>query len=306
MPRDEVLRRSPAPAGGIVELVVDDLYALCNPYALEGPVSTHPRTASGYACMNCYVLRSSGHALLIDTGMSVHQQAILAQLDVVLADIASVALLPLRLEFNALCNARPIADRFGLRAIYGRGLGAPSGWLDFRPGFTPAGGGLNDVETLPLVPGTGIAVDPDGPQRLTMLIPPIRLLPGLWAYDADTGTLFTGDMFAWAWRSDTAGPWTMGLADDATSHAHVSDALTQNRYWWLAGGKTDRLRRDLAAVFDSHAVNRICPGYGCIFDGAEMVQRQYQILDEVLVSLATEPSIGVSVGQWSHGATRSL
>lgn len=293
-------QRPIAPAGQVVDLAAGGLYALCNPYALEGPLSTHPRTASGFAPMNCYVLREGEHALLIDTGMSVHEQAILAQLETVLAD-ASPALLPLRGEFNALCNARPIADRFGLRAVYGRGLGAPSGWLDFRPGFTPPGGGLLGVDALPLLPEVGIAVAPDASPRLAVLIPPVRLLPGFWAYDAETRTLFSADMFAWAWRDDASGPWTMGVGDDNTSPEHVRNALLQSRYWWLAGGHTDRLRADLAAIFDANDIVRICPGFGCVLEGSEMVGRQYKILDDLLAELPSEPSIGVSVGRWSQG-----
>lgn len=282
---------------GVLTLVPERLYALCNAYALDGLMSTHPRSARGYSSMNCYVLVEQQDALLLDTGMSIHQRAILAQLEALLGNSSRLSILPVRSEFSALCNVRPIADRYPLGAIHGRALGEPWEWLDFRPGFEVPGGGLVDVPAPPVWVGGALSVDADGARRLEILSPPIRLLPGMWAYDSVTATLFTADLFTWIWRTDPGGPWLVQAEADTTTADDVRDFLVENRYWWLAGARTERLRRDLADVFDRHDVVRIAPGYGCVIDGRDAVARQYDLLDGVLARLAHEPSVGVSVSR---------
>lgn len=278
-------------ADGVLALVPDKLYALCNPYAVEGRVSTHPLGAQGYACMNCYVLVEREDALLVDTGMSVHQERILAQLAGLLGESRTLSVLPLRFgEFNALANARPIADCFPLRSVYGNALGEAAQWLDFRPGFSPLGGGLIGVSSPAVLTNGHISIDAADSRRLTILTPPIRLLPGLWAYDAGTRTLFTSDLFTWVWRSTPDGSWLVEAGDDPSTEDEVHDFLVGNRYWWLAGARTGRLRQDLAKVFGDHDIDRIAPGYGCVISGATAVEHHYRMLDNVLARFPHEPA----------------
>ena len=55
-------------AGGLAALAKDQLYALQNPFALDGRVSAYPASARGYSVANSYLLTQSDAALLIDTG----------------------------------------------------------------------------------------------------------------------------------------------------------------------------------------------------------------------------------------------
>ena len=43
--------------GNVEELGTDKLYALQNPMALDGRVSSYPASARGYSVTNCYLLR---------------------------------------------------------------------------------------------------------------------------------------------------------------------------------------------------------------------------------------------------------
>ena len=54
--------------GGIAALAEGKLYALQNPFALDGRVSSYPGSARGYSVANSYLLTQSDAAMLIDTG----------------------------------------------------------------------------------------------------------------------------------------------------------------------------------------------------------------------------------------------
>jgi hypothetical protein len=66
-------------------------------------------------------------------------------------------------------------------------------WMDFRPEYGRYGstdiGALARVESRQLRHGEVITLGAG--RRLTLVAPPLRLLPGSWLYDHDTRTLFT-------------------------------------------------------------------------------------------------------------------
>src|SRR5262245_38837548 len=55
-------------AGGIAALGEGNLYALQNPFVLDGRVSAYAASARGFSVANSYLLTESDAALLIDTG----------------------------------------------------------------------------------------------------------------------------------------------------------------------------------------------------------------------------------------------
>ncbi|MEL0144085.1 MAG: hypothetical protein VW931_05200, partial [Alphaproteobacteria bacterium] len=64
----------------VTELSPSRVYALHNTFELDGRVSAYPRTARGYSPSNCYMLLDDGAAMLLDTGYTTHEGAILNQL----------------------------------------------------------------------------------------------------------------------------------------------------------------------------------------------------------------------------------
>src|SRR4030095_7070426 len=85
-------------AGGIAALAGGKLYALQNPFALDGRVSAYPGSARGYSVANSYLLRQSDAALLIDTGFGKDEPVIRAQIESLIAPDLPLSLLPLRLN----------------------------------------------------------------------------------------------------------------------------------------------------------------------------------------------------------------
>jgi hypothetical protein len=290
----------------ITTLADGRLHVLSNSYELDGRVATHPVDARGHAPMHCYLLKERERALLVGTGLTVHQEQVLEQIAAVLGS-ARLSLIPLALDFMRLSNARPIADRFGLELVYQPQFSnAPSFWLNFRPEFPDDDGdGLRAARAGELRTGLPISLGSAGERELELVVPPLRLLPNPWLYDAATRTMFTVDVFTWVWRAEDRGPWVLTDADDDPTTADtVERALLHNRFWWLAGADTARLRRALAAVFDRYEIEIIAPDYGCALAGAGVVSRHYQLLDDVLAAAARQQSFGVEVSKWTFAGAR--
>lgn len=277
-------------------------YVLMHPYELSGRETSHPLDVRGWTTSNLNLLVEADHALLFSTGFSVHQDALLAQLDELVGDRPLAIVVP-RAEFAAMCNARPIADRFHVDMAYLRIPSPPVVFLNFRPQF-PQGDadGLKDVPFELIERGHRLAVDLAGTRCLEILSPELRLLPNSWAYDAATRTLISSDIFTWVTRETAAGPWVIDTGDpDTTTPAIVEHALAANRYWWLPGADMDDIRSSVAELFDTYEIETIAPEHGPLLRG-EAIQRHYQLLDDYLAKAATLPALGVAAGDWKATA----
>jgi hypothetical protein len=299
-------RAAGAAGATITPLAGDRLLALSHPYELDGRVSSHPIDARGYAPIQIYVLSEGDRALLVGTGLTVHQDDVLEQIASV-AGSARLSYIPSGADFTRHCNARPIADRFGLEFVYQLPLfDVPPAWLNFRPEF-PADetDGLRATQAQIVRTGEPLRLAEDGSRDLEVLVPPLRLLPFNWLYDQATRTLFTVDVFTWVWQPDDTGPWVITEdSEDPSSPESVRHALLFNRYWWLAGAETSRIRQGLADLFERYPIDTIAPEYGCVLQGPAVVARHFQLLDDVLAAAANEPAHGVDVGRWTFDGGR--
>jgi hypothetical protein len=122
-------------------------------------------------------------------------------------------------------------------------------------------------------------------RRLEAFQAPIRLIGTRWIYDEVTRTLFTSDSFSWEWSLDAHGPWSIEAAECSTTSAQVRSFLLNTRYWWLEGGDTATLRNKLNGAFAKYDIENLAPGYGRVIRGRALVERQVQLLDEVLAGL---------------------
>ncbi|HMJ03651.1 MAG TPA: MBL fold metallo-hydrolase [Conexibacter sp.] len=279
------------------------LWALAHPYELDGRVSTHAADARGFAPMNSYLLVEGDAALLVDTGLSVHEHALIAQLEALLPADATLSLLPTRIgEFAPICNVRALVERFATGTLYGS-QGDPALWVDFRPEHAPYGsptrqGAMADLDVALLSGATTLTVDPGGVRVVDCFPAPLRLLPAFWAYDRATRTLFTADAFTHAWRADERGPWVVRDVDDAPDAAAVCAHMTRSRFWWLAGADTRLIAEQIADVFATHEVETIAPAFGCVLHGRDVARRHHELLQEALELAGAAPSVGVAAGRW--------
>ena len=106
-------------AGGIAAIIEGKLYALQNPFALDGRVSSYPASARGYSVANSYLITQSDAAMLIDTGFGKDEPAIRAQVESLIAPGLPLSLFPLRLnEFMSINNVEAFAGHFNVETCY--------------------------------------------------------------------------------------------------------------------------------------------------------------------------------------------
>src|SRR5579864_2248589 len=261
-------------AGGIAPLADDKLYALQNPFPLDGRVSSYPASARGFAVANSYLLTQPDAAMLIDTGFGKDEPVIRAQIESLIAPNLPLSMFPLRLnEFMSINNVESFAAHFNVETCYTSNPDAAL-WFDF--GAREDGRGVLDAMKVTAVTRADTIELGRHGRTIDVMQAPIRLIATRWLYDRSTRTLFSSDMFTHVWRDSAAGPWIVTDADnDPTSLRDVRSFMLNTRYWWLEGAPTDSIRRGIGNVFDTYDIETIAPGYGCILRGRDVVARHY-------------------------------
>ena len=274
--------------GGIASIADDRLYALQNPFALDGRVSAYPASARGFSVANSYLLTQPDAAMLIDTGFGKDEPAIRAQIERLIAPRLPLSMFPLRLnEFMSINNVESFAAHFNIDQCYTSNPDAAL-WFDF--GTTANGRSILDAMKVTAVTRADKIELGKAGRAIDVMQAPIRLIATRWLYDGTTRTLFSSDMFTHTWRGTETGPWIVqetdnnSADDDATSLRDVRSFMLNTRYWWLEGVSTDSMRRGIGDIFDKYDIETIAPGYGCILRGRKVVARHYRMLDEFLKS----------------------
>jgi hypothetical protein len=278
-------------SGGIASLADDQLYALQNPLALDGRVSSYPASARGYSVANSYLLTQGDAAMLIDTGFGKDEPVIRAQIEQLIAPGLPLSMFPLRLnEFMSINNVESFAAHFNIDQCYTSNPDAAL-WFDF--GTTANGRSILDSMKVTAVTRADTIELGKAGRAIDVMHAPIRLIATRWLYDRATRTLFSSDMFTHTWRDAETGPWIVtDTDDDSTSLRDVRSFMLNTRYWWLEGVTTDSMRRGIGDIFDKYDIETIAPGYGCILRGRKVVARHHRMLDEFLKSC--DKSVAVS------------
>jgi len=278
-------------AGGVAPLADGQLYALQNPFALDGRVSSYAASARGFSVANSYLLTEPDAAMLIDTGFGKDEPVIRAQIESLIAPGLPLSLFPLRLnEFMSINNVETFAGHFNVETCYTSNLDAAL-WFDF--GAKTDGRDVLASMKVTAVTRSDVINLGAGGRAIDVMNAPIRLIATRWLYDRSTRTLFSSDLFTHVWREAETGPWVVTDAEnDPTSLADVRSFMLNTRYWWLEGAPTDAIRRGIDKVFDTCDVETIAPGYGCILRGRNVVERHYRMLDDFLK--ACDKSVMVS------------
>src|SRR5262249_13127842 len=238
---DREARKPGGFAGGIASLADDQLYALQNPFALDGRVSSYPASARGFSVANSYLLTEPDAALLIDTGFGKDEAIIRAQIESLTAPGLPLSIFPLRLnEFMSINNVESFAGHFNVETCYTSNIDAAL-WFDFGT-KTEGRDILKSMKITAVTRADSIQVG-NGGRVIDVMQAPIRLIATRWLYDRATRTLFSSDMFTHVWRHSETGPWIVtATASDSTSMRDVRYFMLNTRYWWLEGAPTGAVR----------------------------------------------------------------
>lgn len=268
----------------VTALIPGLLYALQNVVELDGRVAAFPQATSGFAPINCYLLKQGDRAMMLDTGFTAHRDSILRALEGLLGPDATLTLFPLRMnEFMSLCNAMAIADRFHVDGCISV-LRDAAFWVDLES--LDASEVLSANERLKTVLISGnetLQLGEAAARPIKLFQSPVRLIATRWVHDPQTGTLFTSDMFSGLHGVTAGEDWIIDdPADDVSTVEDMTRFLLGTRYWWLEGATTDDLRRGLGRIFDSCTITTLAPGYGKIIRGRTLVERHFAMMDEAL------------------------
>jgi len=283
-------------AGGIATLNDGQLYALQNPFALDGRVSAYPASTRGFSVANSYLIAEPDAAMLIDTGFGKDEPVIRAQIESLIAPGLPLSLFPLRLnEFMSINNVETFAGHFNVETCYTGNIDAAL-WFDF--GAKADGRDVLASMKVTAVSRSDVIKLGGGGRAIDVMNAPIRLIATRWLYDWATRTLFSSDLFTHLSREAETGPWVVTEADnDPTSTRDVRSFMLNTRYWWLEGAPTDAIRRGIGNVFDKYDIETIAPGYGCILRGRNVVERHYRMLDDFLKACDRSVMVSRYVGR---------
>tara|TARA_Y100000814_G_scaffold269907_1_gene225669 strand:+ start:541 stop:1431 length:891 start_codon:yes stop_codon:yes gene_type:complete len=273
-----------------IESTITDLgegkaFALHNILELDGRVSAYPKSTRGFSSMNCYLLREDNAAVLLDTGFNGQIDFLSEQISSLITKDTPLSLYPLRQnEFMSVGNIVALANRFNVVEAFSNRPNIDF-WFDFElEDFIPKEEKDKKFTTSKLGNELKINIG-ENPERLIHgLVAPIRLISTMWIFDHGTKTLFSSDMFSHISQKHLDGPW-ISDKDELTTTSFVRSFLLNTRYWWLEGVDTGPLREGITEVFNKFDIHTIAPGYGTILTGKEQVEKQFNILDEVLRDL---------------------
>src|SRR5208283_4813072 len=161
-------------SGGVASLADDQLYALQNPLALDGRVSSYPASARGYSVANSYLLTQGDAAMLIDTGFGKDEPVIRAQIERMIAPGLPLSMFPLRLnEFMSVNNVESFAAHFNIDQCYTSNPDAAL-WFDF--GTTANGRGILDEMKVTAVTRADTIELGQAGRAIDVMQAPIRLI----------------------------------------------------------------------------------------------------------------------------------
>jgi hypothetical protein len=271
----------------------DGLFRLGGVVELDGRLHYYPAAWRGYAPSNQYFVRAGSGGLLVDTGFTAHESELVSQLHELVRPGGPLSLLVLReADYAALGGAAAVCDAFRVPRFYScfRIADHLIGYsLDVEP--TPEEVDTSypgpGIEWLACNPGDPVECDGDSPgvRRLEIVSAPLRKVGSVrWAYDPETGTLFTADCFCHAVARGPAGPFVIGPGDaDGSTVETVREQLVANFHWLPIA--TPAGRDAIAGIFDQLDVRRVAPAFGCVLEGSEVVDRHLGLVLDALTSL---------------------
>tara|TARA_Y100000590_G_scaffold17848_2_gene21323 strand:+ start:7730 stop:8593 length:864 start_codon:yes stop_codon:yes gene_type:complete len=267
----------------ILELADNKVFSLQNIVKLDGRLSAYPSDQEGYVPLNCYLLREENGAFLFDTGYLYHQKSILNQLKSLLGNKVPLSIIPLRInEFMSVGNVKAISQSFNVVGYYSpHAEGAD--WFDFTDKERDLS--LKEIPTTIVRGLVNCEVGKGTGRNIHIMSAPIRLINTQWIYDEASKILFSSDMFNYGIAKKNDEDWSIDKVDDTISTDFIKSFLLNTRYWWLEGAKTRVLRDNIKKYYESYDIETIAPGYGKIFKGKELVKKQFEFLDRILLEL---------------------
>lgn len=225
-------------ANGTHSIIADRVHRLGADILLDENVSWCPPGVSVSQPINCYLIKGTHGSVLVDTGIRLHEEQIIQQLDAILEPGERFAVVLTRTEMECCLNLPAIEARYDVEAVwYTGGITVP------RTSATP--------RRIMVDPGHSLEVEVLEGLTLEFVSPLLRLLPTLWIFEPASGVLLTSDAFT------------------HVSHGTANVAAGLQKFQWFAEADTREIAGDVEDVFRQRQVNAVGPGYGQPIIGVE-------------------------------------
>lgn len=227
-----------------------------------------PRNAEGWYPAACYVLSSGSQAVLVDTGLAAHGSCVEAGLESLLGAQTGLEVLLTRREPDTLMNLPWIARRYQVRSVRCSGPVDPFDYVE-RMEEAMTAQQMREMVCVPvkfLAPASRLRL---GEFQLELIKPAIRVLATDWLYESGTATLFSSDMWAFV-SADAPEQPVCRVADERIGVDRIVDHLLA-KFDWLEGIDTEPIAEQLGRDLAGKRIERICPNYGCIVEGRDVV-----------------------------------
>ncbi|BAS14171.1 hypothetical protein AHiyo8_24740 [Arthrobacter sp. Hiyo8] len=223
------------------------IYRLGGDIELDERVSWCPPGVQRAQAVNCYLIKGPSGSVLVDTGIRLHQEGIIEQLDRLLSPGEPLSIVLTRTEMECCLNIPAIEEHFAVGAVwYTGGITVPRSKAESK--------------RIAVDPGTSMRVEVQDGVVVELVSPLLRLLPTLWVFDPESGALLTSDAFT---HGGSAKPETReGL----------------RKFRWFTGADTGPIARNVADIFRDRDVRAVGPGYGTPFVGRDLCLEQAQQL----------------------------
>ncbi|AJE46780.1 hypothetical protein [Celeribacter indicus] len=259
-------------------VVEGSLYAIGGSIDAGQNLSWLPRGLEGRIPVQGYLLRNDDQALLIDTGLVVHADAIRDALDTLIGKRALEVTMTRR-EMDTIMNLPWILKRYDVKKVHFSGDISPIDFFDVLEEVAAEvqARTFTDVALNWLRPG--LSIDYAG-TRLDVVRPSVRVLATQWLHEPKTRTLFTSDFLGFL-PTDQEGPYSIG-AEVAEITVDQIVAHYGRKFDWLRGINPAPVMADLRRVMTDFPSDRLCPAYGPTIEGAENVR---QIWDKAIAAV---------------------
>ena len=262
----------------LVELVPGKLYRLGGRVPMDGRITWLPPGVSGYEPMNCYLLAEPDAGMLVDSGVGLHENAIVEQITSVLPEGTPLSVFLTRLEPDVVSGLGAILRSFRVKTVSAGGTNNPFDYFEDLNSSAMVQANYR-AALHRWLPGQTLTIS--GDRQLDVVVPALRLLFTSWVYDSTTRTLFTSDALSHSGVADAdAAPVLTADTDSVTYEDFRAHLLTKFDY--LRGARTGPIISKFREIFDEHAIERVAPTHGCVLNDSTTVQRHLGMLFKAL------------------------
>ncbi|MBO1077350.1 hypothetical protein [Roseomonas marmotae] len=276
------------PSSG-AELVPGLLYALGSSISLDRRPGWMPADSKGWLPMQCYVLRDleTKSLVLIDTASTGQIDAIRAGLSTLAEGTMDRQLLLARREHDCTLNLPLLTREFAVDRVATAGDLNPLDYFSSMEESYSTALVTSQIQSrfFFLRPGNIIEA---GRFRIEVLRAPLRVLSTSWFYEHHTKTLFTSD--SWGLLTSPAdGPPRAVTPSPAEITPESIANFMGTKFDWVKGIDTAPVIRELEDLLGGLEIDRLCPSYGLIIEGCDVVRQCIENAAEALALLARLP-----------------